>query len=530
MSSASTLIYGSPILMGNNTIPGLEVPKEIKAAIPHIFKVCKDFGLDFYETVVEFLTYDDISEIAAYGGFPVRYPHWQWGMEYEELSKGYEFGQHRIFEMVVNTNPCYIYCLDSNTYTDNITVIAHALGHNDYFKNNIWFHPTSQNMMNEFGNHRSRIIRYMQRWGKETVGQFIDMVLSIETLIDPAKAWSTKKYKEPVTQDHREYQFPRRLKIPDQHNYMDEWINKKEFIEHEKDRINTEEIKSDLGIYEDKSKDIMGFLRDHAPLKPWQADVLAMLYEEAMYFQPQRMTKMGNEGWASYIDYNVMARIGMPNCGIVEYADHKARVLGGKQSQNPYKLGFELFLYIEDKWNKGRFGREYDECQDNRTKEKWDKQLGLGHEKVFEVRATHNDVMMLSDFFDQEFCDKYQFYEWQKFPSQEPGVEAEYRIVSRDAKKIKRMLIQRYLNGGLPDVRLVDHNGRGKGIMVWEHQWDGRTLQPKFTTETIKNASKIWQRPIALITKNKNGDEVIFYSQPDSDEVKALKSGQYKEL
>jgi stage V sporulation protein R len=171
-NSASTLIYGSPILMGDNTIPGLEIPKEIKAAIPHIFKVCKDFGLDFYETVIEFLTYDDISEIAAYGGFPVRYPHWSFGMEYEELSKGYEYGQHRIFEMVVNTNPCYLYCLDSDTYTDNVTVIAHALGHNDFFKNNLWFQPTSQNMMNEFGNHRARIIRYMQRWGRKTLFSF----------------------------------------------------------------------------------------------------------------------------------------------------------------------------------------------------------------------------------------------------------------------------------------------------------------------------------------------------------------------
>jgi stage V sporulation protein R len=27
--------------------------------------------------------------IAAYGGFPTRYPHWRFGMEYEQLSKGY---------------------------------------------------------------------------------------------------------------------------------------------------------------------------------------------------------------------------------------------------------------------------------------------------------------------------------------------------------------------------------------------------------------------------------------------------------
>lgn len=529
MSSVSTLYYGSPILMGDNTIPGIPIPKEIRAAIPHIFKVCKDFGLDYYETVVEFLTYDEISEVAAYGGFPVRYPHWQWGMEYEELSKGYEFGQHRIFEMVVNTNPCYIYCLDSNTYTDNITVIAHALGHNDFFKNNIWFHPTSQNMMNEFGNHRSRIMRYMQRWGRENVSQFIDLCLSLETLIDPSQAWRKRPYVEPVTHDTRNFKFPRRLKVGE-HDYMESWINKQDFIELEKDRINEEELRNDLGIYEDKTKDIMGFLRDNAPMKPWQQDVFAMLYEEAMYFQPQRLTKMANEGWASYTDFSIMARLGMPNCGIVEYADHKARVLGGKQSQNPYKLGFELFLYIEDKWNKGRFGFDYEMCEDNQTKEKWDKQLGLGHEKVFDVRANYNDAMMLAEFFDQEFCDKYQFYEWKKFPSSEPGIESEYKIVSRDAKKIKKMLMQRYLNGGLPDVRLVDHNGRNKGIMVLEHQWDGRMLLPKYTTETIKSAAKIWQHPVVLITKSKHEDEILYYAEPDSSQVKQLKRGQYQEL
>ena len=90
--------------------------------------------------------------------------------------------------------------------------------------------------------------------------------------------------------------------------------------------------------------------------------------------------------------------------------------------------------------------------------------------------------------------------------------------------------MQRYLNGGLPDIRLVDHNGRGKGIMVWEHQWEGRTLLPKYTTEVIKNASKLWGRPVVLITKNKNEEEIIYYAQPDQDAVKALKPKQYQEL
>ena len=118
------MLSGSPILMGDNTIPGVRIPREVQEQIPVIFKAVKDFGIDHQPPVIEFLTYDEISEIAAYGAFPVRYPHWSFGMEYEQLSKGYEFGHHRISELVVNTSPCYIYCLDSNTLCDNVNVIV----------------------------------------------------------------------------------------------------------------------------------------------------------------------------------------------------------------------------------------------------------------------------------------------------------------------------------------------------------------------------------------------------------------------
>src|SRR5271156_1899971 len=117
-------LMSSSILMGVNTIPGVLIPRNILEKIPEILKACRDFGLDFYDTVVEFLTYDEISEVAAFDGFPVRYPHWKFGEQYEEMSKGYEHGMHRIYEMVVNTNPCYLYCLDSNAVVDHVTVIA----------------------------------------------------------------------------------------------------------------------------------------------------------------------------------------------------------------------------------------------------------------------------------------------------------------------------------------------------------------------------------------------------------------------
>ena len=117
--------------------------------------------------IFEVLDYDEISEIAALGGFPTRYPHWRFGMEYEQLSKGYRYGLQKIYEMVINNDPCYAYLLRCNQLVDQKLVMAHVYGHNDFFKNNIWFSQTNRKMMDEMANHGSRIRSYMERHGEE---------------------------------------------------------------------------------------------------------------------------------------------------------------------------------------------------------------------------------------------------------------------------------------------------------------------------------------------------------------------------
>ena len=516
---SSKFMRGSSLLMGDNTIPGLQIPDDLKKLIPDIFKQCKSFGLDYYPTVVQMLTYDEISEIAAYGGFPVRYPHWKWGMEYEELQRGYEHGMHRIYEMVINTNPCYIYCLDSNTTVDNVTVIAHALGHNDFFKNNVFFSPTSQNMMNQLANHGTRIRKYIARWGKEKVIEFIDHVLRIETLIDPTKAWDKKVIQQPVIKDSRHYHHPNRLNVDGEHDYMEDYINKPKWLDKQRDKIERIEIAEELELYNEPTKDILGFIRDNAPLKPWQSDIVAMLYQESMYFSPQRTTKMLNEGWASFTDYVIMCRKGLVSLGqkthdsgIIEYAAHKMGVLGGKYSTNPYKLGFCLFLDIEERWNKGMFGEEYDNCTSLNEKLNWDKKLGLGHDKIFEVRKHYNDLTALIEFFTPEFCDKYEFFNWETFPN------GDIKIKDRNFKEIKKNLIDKYKNGGLPEIYLVDPNYKGKGYMLLQHKWDGKELYGSYVASVLQSLRILWGNDVYLASKNKEDEEIVYVALGNKEE------------
>ena len=522
---SSKFMHGAPLLLGDNTVPGVQLSKELKELIPKILKACKDWGLDFYPTVVQLLTYDEISEIAAYGGFPVRFPHWSFGMEYEELQRGYEFGMHKIYEMVINTNPCYIYNLSSNTLVDHLTVVAHATGHNDFFKNNIHFSATDTNMLNKMANHGTRIRKYMARWGKERVTEFLDWVMRIETLIDGAQAWTPRVAKDKNIRDERTYRHPRRLNVSKDRLYMEPFINTKDFKQKERARVERKDIAEEVGVFQEPTKNILGYLRDNAPLKPWQADIISMLYEEAIYFFPQRQTKVLNEGWASTTDSVIMAEQGFVSlgqkshdCGIIEYADHKMGVLGGKYSMNPYKLGYYLLKDIRNRWDKGQFGTEWDECTNINQKEKWDTKAGLGKEKIFEVRKYYNDLTLLHEFFTEDFCREQEYFEWKHYPN------GEFRIESRDFKKIKSNLMRRHLNGGLPDIRLTEPNYRGKGAMFLQHEYDGRNIYAPYINDVMTAIRAIWGQDVYLSTKNEKGEEKVYgcYGTDSASDVEVL--------
>ena len=50
---------------------------------------------------------------------------------------------------------------------------------------------------------------------------------------------------------------------------------------------------------------------------------------------------------------------------VIDFADHHSGTMAMQRTRiNPYKLGIELLRDIEERWNTGRFGKEYDECED----------------------------------------------------------------------------------------------------------------------------------------------------------------------
>src|SRR3569833_4293569 len=145
------------------------LPPRLQALKEEIEGYAREYGLDFFETIFEVLNYDEINMVAAYGGFPNRYPHWRFGMEYEQLSKGYEYGLSKIYEMVINNDPCYAYLLEANAEVDQKIVMAHVYGHCDFFKNSFMFAHTNREMMDVMANHATRVRRWIDKLGVEQI-------------------------------------------------------------------------------------------------------------------------------------------------------------------------------------------------------------------------------------------------------------------------------------------------------------------------------------------------------------------------
>jgi len=124
----------------------------------------RSYGLDFFPVIFEMCDYEQMNQIAAYGGFPQRYPHWRFGMEYEKLRKQHHYGLGRIYEMVINNDPCYAYLQESNQLVDQKLVIAHVLRPQRFFQEqSLVSGSTNRKMMDEMANHSTHVRKHIER-------------------------------------------------------------------------------------------------------------------------------------------------------------------------------------------------------------------------------------------------------------------------------------------------------------------------------------------------------------------------------
>ena len=126
--------------------------------------------------------------------------------------------------------------------------------------------------------------------------------------------------------------------------------------------------------------------------------------------------------------------------------------------------------------------------------------LGLGKEKIFEVRSTYDDLMFLEEFFTKDFCEenRYFFYKAKNvWDYQTYTQHKRYVIESRSFRRIKKRLLFQYTNFYLPVIRIVDANFNNSGELYLVHEHQGVDLDfwskdGMYMKDVLERLFKMW--------------------------------------
>ncbi|HMF55627.1 MAG TPA: SpoVR family protein [Pyrinomonadaceae bacterium] len=461
--------------------------KELEKALEQIWEVAQGFGLDPFPTRFEIVPATVMYEIGSYA-LPGRYSHWTFGKAYHRMKTMYDFGLSKIYEVVINTNPSYGFLLETNSPVQNKMVMAHVLGHVDFFKNNVYFSKTNRRMVDSVSTHSARMTEYEFKYGRKTVEKFLDAVLAIEEQIDPNFFIKREDLNESG----------KRKPAKKAGRYDDLWnLGRKEEEEEQAD----EKEARDSRLPE---KDIVHYIMRNSPsLKDWQRDAIAMVHEEMEYFVPQMQTKVMNEGWASVFHARIMRELDLPPQEHIEFAELHSGVVSPQKGQlNPYYLGYKIFEDIERRW-------------DNPTsedREKFGRRGGEGREKILEVRELESDVSFLRNYLTEELCEELDLFVYELVE------EEEWTITEKRWERVRDQLVSNMTNFGFPYIEVADGDYNGNRELYLKHSYETAELDQRYARKTLEHVYSLWGRPVHLETVVDDEKVVMHYDGEDHDE------------
>lgn len=450
----------------------------LERSIEEITEIATGFGLDYYPMRYEICPADIIYTFGAYG-MPTRFSHWSFGKTFHKMKTQYDFGLSKIYELVINSNPCYAFLLDGNSLIQNKLIVAHVLAHCDFFKNNVRFSKTNRNMVESMSATAERIRQYEIKYGIDRVEHFLDAVLAVQEHVDPdlVRPYRPHRYDsaDGSVRDQQE-DAENGPKSP----YADLWELE--------NSGKTDEGEPEPGVRRfppQPEKDLLWFIQEYSPiLEPWQRDILTMLRDEMLYFWPQMETKIMNEGWASYWHQRIMRELDMTPEETIEYAKLNSSVVQpSRNSLNPYYLGLKIFEDIEKRW----------ESPSEDDQQRLGRKKGQGRAKMFDVREFDSDTSFIRNYLTKDLVEDLDLYVFEK-------KGPEWKITDKAWEHIRDQLVYSRVNGGFPYLVVNDGNHTGNGELYLEHRYEGIELDLKYVERTLPYVHRLWGKTVHLET------------------------------
>ena len=457
------------------------------------------YGMSYYDPQIEIVTADQMLHHHSMNAMPLLYNHWSFGKRYEASKKAWQKGQSSIaYETIINTDPMICYIMEDNSATMQALVLAHAnCGHGSFFKNNEMFleWTDAKAVMNEL-KHSKRFIKECElKYGPQRV----------ERVLDSAHALSMNgidKYKRRRIARASDVAEKQQLRAQYEQESYDPVLDKlmpKRTMHADMDRPQFE--------WPFPEENILYFIEKHAPkLAQWEREIIRIVRKSSQYFYPQMMTKVMNEGWASFWHYTLMEDLydeGYIGEGsMLEFYDSHTSVCCQYDGAalNPYVMGFNIFMDLR-------------RACENPTEEDY-KYLPLvaGKPWLETLKWVCNNFKD-SDFI-LEFLGPNVIKKLKLFCVQDDNDKDKFEIMGiqsdDDVYKIRKYLSEQYtFESMVPSIEVEDYKYEDDRELVLCHNIDqGKMLDDKAKTQTTKHLLRLWGYPVTIKERDENGKVV----------------------
>jgi spore cortex formation protein SpoVR/YcgB (stage V sporulation) len=315
-----------------------------------------ELGLDCYPNQIELISSEQMLDAYSSIGMPVFYSHWSFGKRFARDEVMYRKGYVGLaYEIVINSDPCIAYLMEENTMTMQALVMAHAaFGHNHFFKNNYLFKEwtDAEGILDYLNFAKTYVARCEEKHGVAAVERVLD---AAHALMDQGVNRYGRRARLSLADERKRSEARRKHK---EETYNDLWrtLPRKAGAAGSPSAQLVDRAHDRLGLPEEN---LLYFIEKFSPkLKDWERELVRIVRNIAQYFYPQKMTKMMNEGCATYVHYRIMNRLydqgRISEGSMLEFLSSHANVIFQPDFDdrrysgiNPYALGFAMMQDIE---------------------------------------------------------------------------------------------------------------------------------------------------------------------------------------
>ncbi len=480
-------------------------PELLATVWEEIVKVGAELKVSYYPPQIEIVSAKQMLDAYTSTGMPVMYRHWSFGKEFVFSEEQYLAGKMGLaYELVINSTPCIAYLMEENDMVLQTLVMAHAsIGHSAVFKNNYLFKAnTDASSIVDYLNFAKNFIKMCEeKYGYEEVEDVLDAAHSLSV-------YGVDKYKKPKPLSPQ-------LEEARAKEKFDAALDEYDAVwEKTKTRRATVELAKDdsptaIEMFDDPQENVLYFVEKNAPRLPaWKREIIRITRKLSHYFQPQRQTKVLNEGFATFTHYYIMNRLhekGLIDAGsmIQFYATHSNVIYQRPQSAfNPYTLGFAIFMDIKRM------------CEAPTDEDRHYFPNLVGKDWVEEVRYA------MENFKDETFILQYLspnvVRNLQIFAFQDDMALDDYKITEisneRSFRHLRQKLAAQYaLEKLIPNVQVVGVDSKGTRKLLLKHfVRNGQPIGLEDARKVVQYLAKLWEYSVVL--------ETIEYMEDGSEE------------